>query len=466
MREDFDPSYDDNNNNQDRLVKLEDMFSDTAYYYFDVNEWEVIIDHYLNTLRLEKAVKALDFAQYQHPNSAELNLKKAEVFMEQNELDEALSVLKNLDEIYPFNPDIFIGIGDVYSRKMEHYSAIIHYKKALGLCEDGKEDIYIQLAAECQSLEKPAQSIYWLKVMMNEFPDSIEGLYEMAFCYEVNGNQKLGAEFFKSFLHTNPYNHHAWFNLGNLYTTLEKYEEALNAFDYSVISFEEFSSGWYNKGNILGRLSRYQEAIEAFERTLELEGPAAQTHFYIGDCFENLEKFGKAKIAYQKAIELDEDHLDAWIGAANCYLELGDGEEALNYCEKALKLNSDNSLVQYLYGDVCKSLGYFDAAKRAYDKVIELDHKNSEIYLDYSDLYFCNDEKYLAIEMLETGLEKFKNQPDLIYRMGTYHFLMGRKNNAFEFWTNATIIDDNLKQSIFEYCPQLMADVEIKDFFS
>ena len=95
-----------------------------------------------------------------------------------------------------------------------------------------------------------------------------------------------------------------------------------------------------------------------------------------------------------------------------------------------------------------------------------MDHKNSEIYLDYSDLYFCNDEKYLAIEMLETGLAKFKNQPDLIYRMGTYHFLMGRKNNAFEFWTNATIIDDNLKQSIFEYCPQLMADVEIKDFFS
>lgn len=465
MKEDFNPSFDDNNN-QDKLVKLEDMFSDTAYYYFDVSEWEGIIDHYLNTLRLDKAVKALDFAQYQHPNSAELNLKKAEVLMEQNELNKAIAVLKKLNESFPFNPDVYIGLAEVYSRKTNHYESIQYYKKALELSEEGKEELYIQIAAECQSLEKPAQAIYWLKVMLKEFPESIEGLYEMSFCYEVNGTQEAGTTFFKSFIHKHPYNHHAWFNLGNLFTTLERYDEALNAFDYSVISFDEFSSGWYNKGNILGRLQRYREAIECFERTLELEGPAAQTYFYIGDCYENIEKYGKAKKAYQKALELDEEHLDAWIGAANCYLELGDGEEALNYCEKALKLDAENSLVQYLYGDVCKALGYVDAAKRAYNRVIELDENNSEIYLDYSDLLFCNEEKFAAIELLESGLQQFNNQPDLIYRLGTYQFLMGRKNSAFQYWSNASIIDDNLKQSIFEYCPQLRADIEIKDFFS
>ena len=147
-------------------------------------------------------------------------------------------------------------------------------------------------------------------------------------------------------------------------------------------------------------------------------------------------------------------------------MELGDAEEALNYCEKTLKLETENSLVQYLYGDICKALGYFDAAKRAYDKVIELDPSNSEIYLDYSDLLFCNDEKEEAIEQIELGLALFIEQPDLIYRLGTYHFLIGRKNNAFEYWTNASIIDDKLKQSIFEYCPQLKADVDIKDFFA
>ena len=116
--------------------------------------------------------------------------------MEQNEHNKAIAVLKKLQETYPFNPDIFIGMGDAYSRKMEHYNAIINYKTALELCEDGKEEIYFQLAAECQSLEKPAQAIYWLKVMLSEFPDSIEGLYEMAFCYEVNGTQEAGTEFF------------------------------------------------------------------------------------------------------------------------------------------------------------------------------------------------------------------------------------------------------------------------------
>ena len=32
MKEDYDPSF-ENNNNEERFVKLEDMFSDSAYYY-------------------------------------------------------------------------------------------------------------------------------------------------------------------------------------------------------------------------------------------------------------------------------------------------------------------------------------------------------------------------------------------------------------------------------------------------
>ncbi len=465
MKEDFDPSF-SNNKNQDRLVKLEDMFSDTAYYYFDVNEWEGIIDHYLNTLRLEKAVKALDFAQYQHPHSAELNLKKAELLLEQNDFDGSIALLKKLESTFPFNPDIYISLGEAYSRKSEHYLATLQYKSALDLVEDNKDEIYIQLAAEFQSLDKPAQSIYWLKVMMSEFPESVEGLYELAFCYEINGDQEKGTKFYIEFLQTHPYNHHAWFNLGNLYTSLEKYTEALNAFDYSVISFDEFSSGWYNKGNILGRMQRYEEAIEAFEKTLDLEGPAAQTYFYIGDCYENIGKYDKAKKSFQEAIKLDENHIDAWVGAANCYLELGDAEEALNYCEKTIKLDAENSLVQYLYADVCKALGFTAAAQRGYEKVIELDASNQEVYLDFSDLLFCTEEKEAAVELIVAGVELFQDNSDLLYRLGTYYFLLGQKQNAFEQWSNATIINDNKKQTIFEYCPQLAADLDIKDFFS
>lgn len=464
MREDFDPSYEENDN-RDKLVKLEDMFSNTAYHYFDVNEWESLIEYYLSLLKIDKAQKALQLAQHQHPYSDELKLKSAELCLEQNNPDRALPILKKLETRYPSNSEILTLQAEALSKRNDHYGSISIYKRALKLDDADKEHIYGQLAAECQSLEKTAQSIYWLKVLLNDFPESIEGLYEITFCYEINEQQQEGIAFFTDYLSKHPYNHHAWFNLGNIHTTLEEFDQALSAFDYSVVSFEEFASGWYNKGNILGRLERYSEAIEAFEKTLEYEGPSAQTYYFIGDCYENLENYSLAKDAYKKALEQDQNHYDSCIGLAGCYLELGDPSEALIHCEIALKNGPEKSITQHLYGDICKALGYNQAAKCAYENVITTSPDNWEVFLDLSDLLFCNEEKDQALDILEEALIVFPENSELFYRLGTYYYLTGSLSNAFENWQTAYVLNPELKRTVFEYCPQLSTDTTVVDFF-
>ena len=465
MKEDFDPLF-EGNDNQNRLVKLEDMFSDSAYYYFDISEWEGMIEYYLSVLKLDKATKALSLAKIQHPNALELFLKEAELMSEKNHPSNALILLQKLELSYPSDADITILKGNIYSRFGDSYRAIKCFKNALSKVNDEDSvDLYLQLAGECLILEKSNQSVYWLKMLIKKNPENIEGLYELALIFEGEELIKDGIKFYRSFLEAQPYNHHAWFNLGNLYSIDNKLEEALEAYDYSVVSFDEFSSGWFNKGSILARLDRFEDAIECFQKTLELEGPSAHTYCNLGECTEEMGELITALDYYKRSLTYDDHFEDAIVGCANCLLELGALEEAFDYCEKGIKINAKSSSLQHIFGEVCQGLGFYKEAKRAYKKVIKLDSDNSDVFLDYSGMLWENGHFEEAIQIIESGLALNQNNAELNYRAGAYLYLTNDKISAFNRWNNAFMESPLKLNQIFDFCNKLKDDTEVVEFF-
>jgi|TARA_B110000046_G_scaffold116715_1_gene123726 tetratricopeptide (TPR) repeat protein len=465
MKEDYDPSF-ENNNNEERFVKLEDMFSDSAYYYFDVSEWQGIIEYYLSILKLDKATKALNFAKNQHPSAVEISIKEAELLSEKNNPFQAILMLQKLEETFPFDVEIPTQMGEIHSRFGDSLKALNCYKIALDKCSKEEEfHLFLQISAECQNLEKPNQSIFWLKKLIKNHPENIEGLYEIAMVYEGEGLLIEGEAFFNSFIENNPYNHHAWFNLGNLYSFESKLEDALHAYEYSVVSFSEFSSGWFNKGSILARLGRFEDAIECFEATLELEGSAAATYCNIGECHEETEDFGKAMEYYQKALKHDEHYSDAIDGAASCLYLQDKLEDALLYCETGLKQNPQRPGLLHTYAEVCQALGFFKEAKKSYKKVIKVDSDNWEVFLDYSGMLWENGQLEEAIEVIQSGISLQGKIPELNYRTGSYLYMAGDKTNAFNHWNNAFLESPSKINQIFDFCAAFENDLEIKEFF-
>ena len=53
------------------LVRFEHMLANNDQYYFDVEDLEELIEHYMERLDLEKAWKVLELASSQHPHSSE-----------------------------------------------------------------------------------------------------------------------------------------------------------------------------------------------------------------------------------------------------------------------------------------------------------------------------------------------------------------------------------------------------------
>jgi hypothetical protein len=76
--------------------RYEEMISNNTRYYFDVDEFEEIIDHYLSLAKFNRALKAVQHALIQHPSSTVIQLKKAVILNEKSQPHEALRILKLL----------------------------------------------------------------------------------------------------------------------------------------------------------------------------------------------------------------------------------------------------------------------------------------------------------------------------------------------------------------------------------
>ena len=79
--------FSQNDNNNLPLTKFESMLKTNNVLFFDSEEFENIIHHYLNQGKVALAKKAIKLGLEQHPTSINLRLFKVEVYIFENQLD-------------------------------------------------------------------------------------------------------------------------------------------------------------------------------------------------------------------------------------------------------------------------------------------------------------------------------------------------------------------------------------------
>ena len=118
-------------NNKVSLTRFESMLKTNNVLFFDSNEFENIIHHYLDNGKIALAKKAIKLGLEQHPSSTNLKLFRVEVFVFENKFEKADELLNELYEIEPSNEEIYIQKANIYSKKDNHEKAIDILKRAL-----------------------------------------------------------------------------------------------------------------------------------------------------------------------------------------------------------------------------------------------------------------------------------------------------------------------------------------------
>ena len=128
--------FSQNDNNNLPLTKFESMLKTNHVLFFDSEEFENIIHHYLNQGKIALAKKAIKLGLNQHPSSINLKLFKVEIYVFEDKLIEADLLLNELHSLDPMNEEVYIQKANVFSKRDEHEQAINVLKKALELTDD------------------------------------------------------------------------------------------------------------------------------------------------------------------------------------------------------------------------------------------------------------------------------------------------------------------------------------------
>ena len=283
------PTPDEHNNVS--LSKFESMLKTNNILFFDADQFEEIINHYLENGKIALAKKATKLGLQQHPSSTTLKLFQVEMFIFENELDIADILLDELYQLEQSNEEIYIQKANILSRRDKHKHASVLLEKALEITVD-QADVLSLIGMEYLFLEDYENAknnfIRCLNDQKDEIHTDYSALYNVIYCFEYLEQTQEAINYLNVFLNNNPYSEVAWHQIGKQYSILKQYKKALASFDFAIISDDRFIGAYLEKGKVLEKMKRYEEAIESFIITLGLDDPTSFALLRIGKCYEKI----------------------------------------------------------------------------------------------------------------------------------------------------------------------------------
>ena len=442
--------------------KFEKMLEAGETLYYEVDDLEELLEHYMIHQRLELAFKVIEIAKSQYPTNKQLCIKEAELLSLTQKHEEALDLLSDIEFLEGFNPDFYITKASILSQCGAYHDAVTALKKALEVTSDDHDMILMTLAIEYQNLQNYDKAIEYLQRSLEINCDNEDAIYEMGYCFEVSKRQKEGVIAFSKLIDRSPYNAHAWFNLGASYQSLENFERALVAFDYVIVIDEDFHAAYFNKASVLVRLERYEEAIELFKKALNFEILDSLIYFYIGDCYENIEDPKNALLHFEKALKKDDSMSEAWIGASSSLDTLGRELEALEYARKATELEPENADFWCFLAGLQMKYDLPVESAMSFEKSIACGYRQEDLWEDYAQLCLSMKDTEGAQSVLDRALDHHPDNHLLKVYKSIVHYRNGDEDTGFELLVQTLMQEPMMIEEFILYYPKGMELEEIQ----
>ncbi|MCK8522132.1 tetratricopeptide repeat protein [Aquimarina sp. D1M17] len=409
------------------ITRYESMLRSNDVKFFDSDEFESIIHHYLENGKIAKAKKAISLGLSQHPSSVNLKLLHVEVLVFEDRLDKADHLLAQLHALEPENEEIYIQKANILSKQNNHLKAIKLLTTALGYTDD-PADVYSLIGMEYLFMDDFENAKVNFMRCLEADDEDYSALYNVIYCFDFLEQHEEAIEYLNLFLNKNPYCEVAWHQVGKQYFDLKEYEKALAAFDFAIISDEYFIGAYLEKGKVLEKLKRYNEAIENYRITLELDDPTSFALLRIGKCFEKLGNDDLAIQHYSKTVHEDPLLDKGWIAITDFYMRNSNYQKALYYINKAINIDGENVLYWKRYAKINNKLAFFEEAERGYRKALELGNYELETWLNRSDILRFLGESKAAIQSLHQAIEFYPENAEVRYRLAGLYY----ENQNFE----------------------------------
>ena len=431
------------------LSKFESMLKTNKVLFFDSEEFEDIILHYLDIGKPALAKKALKLALEQHPKSTGLKLVQVEMLVYDDKLDIAEKMLNELFAIEPTNEEIFIQKANICSKRDNHEKAVEYLQIALKYTDDFA-DVYNLIGMEYLFLDDLELAKENFIKCLEEDVEEQSSLYNVVYCFEFLDQDQEAIDYVTKYIDKNPYSEIAWHQLGRLNYGVKNYQEALIAFEYATLIDDEFLGAFMEKAKALERLKRYEEAIVNYQETIKLDDPTSYALLRIGKCYERLGNKVSALKYYNKTVHEDPLLDKGWIAITDFYFRQKNFSKALYYVNKAISIDGENKLYWKRFASINKSLNLFEEAEYGYRKAVEYGDFQLDTWLFWTDILQYLGEFDAAINTLLQSSEYFPEESEVEYRLAGLYLMLNEtekgifhlSNGLRQSYKNRKILED------------------------
>jgi tetratricopeptide (TPR) repeat protein len=449
------------------LLRYEGMLLVGKSTYFDVEEFELIIDYYLlEKGDLKKAMQAIEFADLQHPSVTEIELRKVEILAYEGNMSAATLILDRLEKTdNSMMIQLFKARTTTLQGKIKEGARL--FDKLLPDAYDEFEKMHIlTMAADSLMRQYEYQkALRYLHKAYEELPMQPHILPSIAYCYMQSGDWDNALLFYNKSIDDDTHNPYLWNSLGEVYFSMQRYVDAIEAFDYAMLLDASMDAPYYNKVDALVELERLDEAVAVLRDYIALQPEDPEAYCRLGECYEQESRFAEAKQCYEQAAGIDSKYAGAYYGLASIADERGDVEKAYAYLQRSVELEPENPEFWFALSQAQATRKEIPEAVSSLERTVQLDKYDYEAWMKLAEYTFMLYDVPETIAVLEQAFTVNFDVAEVAYRLAALYYYYGDMNTCLLYLERGLKIDIELVSEFFDACPEAHGETEIMSLY-
>lgn len=442
------------------VLNYEKVSKSGAMKYIDMDVLETVIDFYLETNDIDSLQNALKYADRLYPKSNEFKLRRAHMYTNQGNPNGALTLLKEILRAEPGNTDAQYAIGIVYGMLDQPQKAIQYYQLA---CADGVElaTIYGNIGDEYYKMDSIDKAIMYYKKAIVENPNEERSMYNLLCIYEDEGRNLEAESFFRLQTERHPYTFSAWIAYGRASMNLEKWQQAIDAYEYSVVIDKGNVQAYFCLADAYRRAGNPGKAVSVLHESLDYAEDKSWVYYSMGMIYMESGNISSAILYFRNTVQEDPYFGDAWQVLGQCYADDNDIFTAIEMSERALSVNPRSSSYMLQLASMHEAAGNSGKADSLYQCALHLDEVSDECWLRYADFLMRCSRYADAISVLDKGSIESGVQIEFNLRLAVCYFITGNRNFLFNAIRACTSDAQFNPLELLRLCPEMADDHEV-----
>ena len=378
----------------------------------DEEEFQKLIEFFNENEEINNAIEAIEIALSIYPKSIDILIEKANILLEKNMVSDAKHILHYLKGISNNEYIVFILEIEILLMESKINAAFEIFKESKEILKQDPEnlvDFYLEASYLFEDFELFEEAyICVINILAIDY-FNINALNKILFLTELSGNFEKTKDLFLLRIDKDPYDIHAWINLGIVFSGLKLYEKAIDAYQFALAIDE--NNFIVNNLILLSyiKLKDYTKAIEIYELEISDKMSIPFDIDIIANIYTKVKKFDKARSLYFKLLKESDDSKERIFfinQIANSYFDEKLYKKAIDFYHKILKEYSDFYDIIYKVAMCYYYLKDYDLASEYFSKCVSIRPKKTKAWaLMIQSLIF--NENY--VEAVKSSLMVFEN---------------------------------------------------------